>query len=60
MTQNYTRLVEVFVKPDLRDKIKLLKREQTYDEYLRVLIEKKEGPTNKDPRTTSAKKGDSY
>lgn len=34
----YQRLVDIFVKPDLRDEIRELKREQTYDEFLRDLI----------------------
>ena len=40
MQKKYERLVELFVKPDLRDEIKSLKREQTYDEFLRLLIKK--------------------
>ena len=40
MTQNYERLVEVFVKADLRDEIKSLKKELTYDQFLRNLIKK--------------------
>jgi len=39
VTQNYERLVDLFVKPDLRDEIKSLKKEQTYDQFLRELIE---------------------
>jgi hypothetical protein len=38
MAQDYSRLVDLFVKPDLRDEIKFLKREQTYDQFLRNLI----------------------
>lgn len=40
MVQNYNRLVNVFVRPDLRDEIRLLKRKKTYDEFLRNLIKK--------------------
>jgi len=41
----YQRLVEIYVKPDLRDKIKILKGGKTSDEFLRYLIEKREfGP----------------
>jgi hypothetical protein len=32
------RLVELFVKSDLRDLIKSLKKDKTYDEFLRDLI----------------------
>jgi len=37
----YQRLVEIYVKPDLRDRIKILKAGQTSDEFLRDLILKK-------------------
>ena len=40
MPDNYTRLVDLFVKPDLRDEIKILKKELTYDQFLRELIKK--------------------
>jgi len=43
MKKNYERLVELFVKSDLRDEIKGLKREKTYDEFLRNLIRKEKG-----------------
>lgn len=33
--KKYTRLVNLFVTPDLRDKIKKAKGGSTYDEYLR-------------------------
>lgn len=35
------RLVELLVKEDLRDLIKLLKGNKTYDEFLRKLIKEK-------------------
>lgn len=38
MTKTYDRLVEVFVKSDLRDRIRTLKKEKTYDEYLRGIV----------------------
>ena len=43
----YQRMVEIYVKPDLRDKIKSLKGGKTSDEFLRELLkdEKKESPT---------------
>ena len=44
MYVKYERLVEIFVKSDLRDEIRELKQGQTYDEYLRVLIENKKPP----------------
>lgn len=34
----HERLVELFVKPDLRDLIKELKKNKTYDQFLRELI----------------------
>ena len=34
----YERLVEIFVKPDLRDEIRELKQGKTYDEFLRILV----------------------
>lgn len=34
----YLRMVEIFVKPDLRDEIRQMKKELTYDEFLRELI----------------------
>ena len=40
MSNEYTRLVHLFVKPDLRDEIKIIKKEKTYDEFLRNLIKK--------------------
>ena len=43
MTQNYIRMVEIFVKADLRDEIRTLKEVDglTYDQFLRNLIKKK-------------------
>lgn len=38
----YLRLVELYVKPDLRDEIKILKGGQTSDEFLRDLIFERE------------------
>jgi len=44
----YERLVEIFVKSDLRDEIRELKQRQTYDKFLRNLIEKNErSPTHR-------------
>ena len=43
----YQRLVEIYVKPDLRDKIKILKGGLTSDEFLRDLLGKKEKSTPK-------------
>ena len=42
MTQNYERMVEIFVKADLRDEIRTLKKVGglTYDQFLRNLIKK--------------------
>jgi len=48
--QKYSRLVEIFVKPDLRDEIRELKQGRTYDEFLRILIKNEDRMPN-DPRT---------
>lgn len=63
MAQDYSRLVDLFVKPDLRDEIKFLKREQTYDRFLRNLIiqfvedkQKSEGKIPQTKETTSLPK----
>jgi len=42
-------MVEIYVKPELRDKIKKLKREATYHEFLENLIEKQEFSSQSDP-----------
>lgn len=56
MKKTYERLVELFVKSDLRDEIKQLKQGQTYDEFLRDLIKKSSSEPNRTkPQTT--KKG---
>lgn len=36
----YERLVEIYVKPELRDKIRVLKEGLTYDQFLTKLLEK--------------------
>jgi len=56
MKENYVRLVELFVKSDLRDEIKGLKREKTYDEYLRDLIKKNSSPGKRTKNNPIAKK----
>ena len=60
MTQNYIRMVEIFVKADLRDEIRTLKEVDglTYDQFLRNLIKKngfEADPTSnpKSPKPTS-------
>jgi len=45
----YLRMVEIYVKPDLRDKIRELKRELTYNEFLEKLIKNEDRMPN-DPR----------
>ena len=47
----YLRMVEIYVKPDLRDKIRELKRELTYNEFLEKLIKNEDRMPN-DPRYT--------
>ena len=54
MVQNYDRLVNVFVRPDLRDAIRALKQEKTYDQFLRNLI-KNSGKKSQRPDHTSTK-----
>ena len=54
----YQRLVELYVKPDLRDKIKILKGGQTSDEFLRDLVLKREkgrGSTKWEPQQNQTK-----
>ena len=50
--QKYSRLVEIFVKPDLRDEIRELKRGRTYDEFLRILIKNEDRMPYNDPQYT--------
>ena len=60
MSNEYVRLVHLFVKPDLRDEIKIIKKEKTYDEFLRNLIKKNDSSvTSKslDSYDQSGKKG---
>jgi len=52
----YQRLVDIFVKPDLRDEIRELKREQTYDEFLRDLIKNgNQAPQRRKAQTSGGK-----
>ena len=44
----YQRLVEIYVKPELRQKIKALKQGLTYDQYLSQIFEFKEKKKNAD------------
>jgi len=60
MKKTYVRLVELFVKSDLRDEIKQLKKHQTYDQFIRDLIKKNNGSSYQRTQVhQSLKKGDS-
>lgn len=55
----YQRLVEIYVKPELRAEIKKLKNNLTYDQYLEGLIqkEKKANPARVKPDPMVPKPG---
>ena len=60
MSNEYVRLVHLFVKPDLRDEIKIIKKEKTYDEFLRNLIIKNDSSVcskSLEPKDQSNEKG---
>ncbi len=46
-------MCEIYVRPELRAKIKKLKRELTYDQFLTQIFEDKEKNSSSHKRTTS-------
>ena len=52
----YERLVEVTIKHDLRDRIRVLKNGRTYDQFLREIIESTESELKKSQSSSRIKK----